>query len=43
MPPTPIIPAFTKEQETQMLEQQMKMLQTQLGAVTNRLTELAED
>ena len=41
--PTPIIPRFTKEQETQLLEQQKTMLQSQLDAIKNRLTELTKE
>jgi hypothetical protein len=42
-PAMPIIPQVTKEQETQMLEQHMTILQAQLDAVKNRLTELATE
>ena len=41
--PSPIIPRFTKEQETQILEQQRTMLQAQLDAIKNRLTELTKE
>lgn len=40
---TPIIPRFTKEQETQILEQQRTMLQAQLDTIKNRLTELTKE
>lgn len=46
LPITPLtssIPRFPKEQETQILEQQMTMLQAQLDAVKNHLTELAKE
>jgi hypothetical protein len=42
-PLTPFIPRFTKEQETQLLEQQMATLQAQLDAIKNRLTELTQE
>jgi hypothetical protein len=42
-PFTPFIPQFTKEQETQILEQQMSTLQAQLDAIKNRLTELTKE
>jgi hypothetical protein len=35
------VPTFTKEQERQMLEQQMKNLEAQLDAVRKRLEELS--
>jgi hypothetical protein len=46
LPTTPLtqsIPRFSKEQETQILEQQMTVLQSQLDAVKNRLTELSKE
>jgi hypothetical protein len=41
--PTPNLPRFTKEQETQLLEQQRTTLQSQLDAIKNRLTELTKE
>ena len=46
IPPTPVptkpfVPTFTKEQERQMLEQQMKNLEEQLDAVRKKLEELS--
>jgi hypothetical protein len=40
VPMTPFAPTLTPEQETPMLEQQMKALQAQLDAVRKRLEEL---
>jgi prefoldin subunit 5 len=34
---------FTKEQETQMLQQQMKALESQLDAIRNRMQELKKE
>jgi hypothetical protein len=34
---------FTKEQETQMLQQQMKTLESYLGAVRKRMQELEKE
>ena len=42
-PFTPFAPRFTKEQETQMLEQQLTTLQAQLDAIKNRLAELTKE
>ncbi len=36
-------PSYSKEQEKQMLEQQIKILKDQLEGVTNRLKELGND
>ena len=41
VPATPFVPAFTKEQERQMLEQQVKALEAQLDAIRKRLEELS--
>jgi hypothetical protein len=40
VPATPFMPALTKEQEVQVLEQQMGFLQSRLDAIKNRLEEL---
>ena len=40
--PTPFAPALTKEQERQMLEQQVNALEAQLGAIRKRLEELSK-
>ncbi len=40
--PTPFAPALTKEQEKQMLEQQVKALEAQLDAIRKRLEELGK-
>ena len=40
-PPTPFAPTLTTEQERQMLEQQVKALEAQLGAIRKRLDELS--
>jgi len=39
---TPFTPAYSKEQEKQMLEQQVQMLESQLEAIRKRLQELSE-
>ena len=36
-------PSYSKEQEKQMLEQQIKILKDQLDGITNRLKELEQD
>ena len=36
-------PSYSKEQEKQMLEQQIKILKDQLDGITNRLKELDQD
>ena len=38
----PFAPTLTKEQEKQMLEQQVKALESQLGAIRKRLEELSK-
>jgi len=40
VPASPLMPALTKEQETQMLEQQVKALESHLDAIRKRLEEL---
>jgi hypothetical protein len=40
VPATPFMPALTKEQEVQVLEQQMGFLQSRLDAIKKRLEEL---
>jgi len=42
VPSLPFVPALTKEYETQILEQQMKALQSQLEVIRKRLEELRE-
>ena len=42
-PFTPLIPRFTKEQEIQILKQQLTALQALLDTIKNRLTELAKE
>jgi hypothetical protein len=42
VPTTPFAPALTEEQETQMLEQQMNFLQSQLDTKKKRLEELSK-
>lgn len=42
VPGVPFIPTMPKEQEVNMLEQQMQVLKTQLDAITKRLDELKE-
>ena len=41
-PFTPFVPRFTKEQEIQMLVQQLTTLQAQLDTINNRLAELTK-
>jgi len=40
--PTPFAPQLTKEQEKQMLEQQVKVLEARLDAIRKRLEELSK-
>jgi len=39
---TPFVPSYSKEQEKQMLEQQIRMLEGQLEAIRKRLGELGK-
>jgi hypothetical protein len=41
-PATPFAPTYTKDQEKQMLEQQMEILKAQLDAIKKRLEELSK-
>jgi len=41
-PTAPFVPTLTKEQEKQMLEQQVKALEAQLDAIRKRLEELSK-
>ena len=40
--PAPFVPAYSKEQEKQILEQQVQMLESQLEALRKRLEELTK-
>ena len=41
-PLAPTVPAYSKEQEKQMLEQQIRVLESQLEALRKRLEELSK-
>jgi len=43
VPVTPFMPTLTKDQEKQMLEQQVKALEPQLDAIRKRLEELKKE
>jgi len=42
VPTTPFMPTLTKEQEKQMLEQQLRFVETHLDAIRKRLEELSK-